>query len=612
MGFETPQPLLSQFVDWTTDGTLQLPDFQRGYKWDEERIRSLLVTVLRGHPLGVVMMLKTGNDQIRFKPRLVEGVSLSSGVEPRLLLLDGQQRLTSLTQSLKGTGVVATKDAKGKLIDRCFYIDIDVALQGDDRIDDAVVTFPADRVVRRNFGKDVERDLSSEDLEREQRMFPARLLLDQLEAALWLNGLEDRDLREKFMKLILKPVNQYTLPAIQLDEYTSKAAVATVFEKVNTGGLSLNAFELLTATFAGDREYYERTGTDFRLNEDWHETQRIFAAHPALSDVESTDFLQAVTLLATWERQRSSTSARRPAVSAKREDILKLTLQDYLQWVEPLRRAFIWCSTFLADHYIFTSRFLPYPKQLVSLAVIKVALGKDADLRGVRAKLSQWFWCGILGELYSGTVETRFVRDLEQVPSWATGSMRDEPGTVAECIFQEYRLYTLRTRGAAAYKGIYALILSQGARDWMHDQSFDKVQYTDLAVDIHHVFPKKWCDDNEIPVDDRESIVNKTPLSAFTNRSIGAKAPSKYLKQITAAADIETSALDSILGSHGIEIAHLEADDFYEFFYARTEFLIQAIESATGKSVVRYESEDDENDEYDEEDDAVSLDEEAY
>ena len=50
MGFETPQPPPSQYLDWTISGELQLPDFQREYKWEDERIRSLLVTVLRGHP----------------------------------------------------------------------------------------------------------------------------------------------------------------------------------------------------------------------------------------------------------------------------------------------------------------------------------------------------------------------------------------------------------------------------------------------------------------------------------------------------------------------------------------------------------------------------------
>ena len=71
MGFQAPLYDLSEYLKWTTSGGIQLPDFQREFKWEDERIRSLLVTVLRGHPLGVVMLLKTGNDQIRFQPRPV-------------------------------------------------------------------------------------------------------------------------------------------------------------------------------------------------------------------------------------------------------------------------------------------------------------------------------------------------------------------------------------------------------------------------------------------------------------------------------------------------------------------------------------------------------------
>ena len=129
-------------------------------------------------------------------------------------------------------------------------------------------------------------------------------------------------------------------------------------------------------------------------------TQKAFAAQPVLSLLENTDFLQAVTLLATHRRNLASTGPKPPAVSARREDILKLELDDYLEWVEPLRKAFLWAADFLADRHIFTHKFLPYPKQLVPLAVIKVIMGGDADLHGPKGRLVEWFWCGILGELY--------------------------------------------------------------------------------------------------------------------------------------------------------------------------------------------------------------------
>src|SRR5215510_7574304 len=127
MGFLTPMYELGQYLGWTRSGEIQLPDFQRGYKWEDERIRQLLVTILRGHPLGVVMLLKTGNDQIRFKPRPVEGVTLATEATVELLLLDGQQRLTSLTQALTGNGVVATEDSRGKKMTRRYYVYIETA-----------------------------------------------------------------------------------------------------------------------------------------------------------------------------------------------------------------------------------------------------------------------------------------------------------------------------------------------------------------------------------------------------------------------------------------------------------------------------------------------------
>lgn len=304
--------------------------------------------------------------------------------------------------------------------------------------------------------------------------------------------------------------------------------------------------------------------------------------------MENTDFLQAVTLLATRKRNLADTSAKPVGVSAKREDILKLTLDDYLEWVDPLREAFLWAADFLADRYIFDLRFLPYPKQLIPLAAIRVAMGADADLRGPRERIVRWFWSGILGELYGGAIETRFVRDLEQVPGWAIDTDGAEvPRTVQDAVFVESRLHSLRTRNAAAYKGIYSLLLANEARDWMEDKALDKVQYASLSVDIHHIFPKHWCAQNGIDDERRESVVNKTAISARTNRTIGGSAPSKYVAAIESKAQILPAQLDPLLESHLISAESLRADDFDAFFADRRERLCQLIEKALGKSVPR-------------------------
>lgn len=589
MGFETPQPPLSDYLKWTTSGYLQLPDFQRGWTWEDERVRSLLVTVLRGHPMGAVMLLETGNDLVRFKPKPIEGTKGPAVVEPKFLLLDGQQRLTSLTQALTADGVVNTKDAKGKLLRRRYYVDIRKAVEGDDAIDDAVFAVPEDGVIRENFGRDIKRDLSTPELELAQEMFPLRLLLAGYDGFSWLMNLADRNLSKQFSDAIYGPVTTYQIPAIQLNKETSKSAVATVFEKVNTGGVPLSVFELLTAMFAGDADYFATHGTDFRLNDDWRSIQERFAHSSILSSVGSTDFLQGVTLLATLERQRRSTADRTPAVSAKRDDILKLQLDEYVRWRGRLVEALEWCATFVADQHIFANEFLPYSTQLVPLSVIRVILGDEADAHGVKARLRQWYWCGILGELYGSSTETRFARDVEQVPGWARHHDSPTPLTVTDATFAESRLYTLRTRRSAAYKGIYALIIGRGAKDWIRDVSFDKVQYVALATDIHHIFPQKWCKDMGIDAVKWDSIVNKTPLAAETNRAIGGAAPSAYLERVGSRAQLSAEGVDELLESHGVLPDAARGDDFEAHFEHRKAWLLDLIEAAMGKRVQREE-----------------------
>jgi hypothetical protein len=589
MGFETPQPPLSEYLEWTTAGHLQLPDFQREYKWEDERIRSLLVTVLRGHPMGAVMLLETGNDQVRFKPKAITGTSVPSGKEPKLLLLDGQQRLTSLTQALTGTGTVQTKDAKGKLIKRRYYVDMRSALEGDDAIDTAVKSIPDDGRIKANFDRDIVFDVSTPELEQKEAWFPLRLLYSGWDGAAWVNALTDKDLAERFTNRILKPSANYQIPAIQLKKDISKAAVATVFEKVNTGGVPLNVFELLTATFAGDADYFAKHGEDFRLNDDWQAIHKLFKNESVLETVRNTDFLQGVSLLATHKRNRQSTAERKPAVSARREDILRVALDDYLEWRDSLVAAFEWTAVFLANQCIFDKKFVPYPPQLVPLAVIRVVLGDDADYHGVNEKIRKWYWCGVLGELYGSTTETRFARDVEQVPEWAKGD-GGEPITVTDAIFQEKRIYTLKTRLSAAYKGVYALLIAEGAKDWVKNVSFNKSQYASLKTDIHHIFPERWSKANGIAPVLYNSVVNKTPLAADTNRSIGGEAPTRYLNRVKSKSGLSDEAIDVIVTTHGIDTEALRSDNFEVHFTHRKGFLLDLIEAAMGKKAQRDEA----------------------
>jgi len=99
-----------------------------------------------------------------------------------------------------------------------------------------------------------------------------------------------------------------------------------------------------------------------------------------------------------------------------------------------------------------------------------------------------------------------------------------------------------------------------------------------MSVDIHHIFPYKWCIDNKIDPEQRESIVNKTPLSTLTNRKIGGAAPSKYLAAVEKAAGITSEKLDALVSSHQCDPGAMRLDDFDAFFTSRREALVRLVE----------------------------------
>lgn len=596
MPFESPDWPLGELLRDIRAGKVQLPDFQRDWKWDDARIASLLATISRGYPIGVVMTLETGGVDVRFKPKPLAGVDAATALHPpEQLLLDGQQRLTSLFQALMSGRVVDTSDSRGKRLKRWYYADIAKVLEDEGDREEAIVGIPEDRVLRTDFGRTVAEDLSSLEGESAAGKFPLSLVFDS-DATLdwaWAYVGDDKARRETwkaFKSSFLDNFTSYLVPVIKLTKTTPKEAVCTVFEKVNTGGVPLNVFELITATYAGDPAYFASHGSDFRLNDYWREVQQRLEPHRVLRELENTDFLQAVTLLSTWARKQShhGDPGSAPGVGCKRRDILKLSLHDFLAWAPRVTEALEWAAAFLAEEHIFDARDVPYRSQIVPLVAIRAAAGDDASLYGQDAKLRQWFWCGVLGELYGGTTETRFARDIEQVLSWLDGGTRS--ATVNDASFHAERLMTLRTRNSAAYKGIYALLMRQGGRDWMKNQALERSAFFQYKVDIHHIFPKAWCVKNDIDRLRRESIVNKTAISRETNLKIGSKSPAIYLAALEKAAGVERAQLDQVLRSHAIEPAHLRADDFDLFFVARSEALLDLVAAAMGKAPVRDEA----------------------
>nr|WP_295245517.1 DUF262 domain-containing protein [Ruminococcus sp.] len=567
---------ISELMVSISKGAIQLPDFQRGWVWEDGRIKALIASITNNYPVGAAMFLEYGNDNIRFKYRVIEGVT-ATDVIPTELILDGQQRLTSIYSSLYSRNAVHTRTDKGKKIFRYYYIDIKKACDPNcDRVD-AIFSVPETRIITSNFGRDIELDLSNRTKEFENKMFPLNLILDFPEEQNWQNeyyafyNYNPEIIKEftGFNKKIIMQTLQYKIPVISLGKDTPKEAVCQVFENVNTGGVSLTVFELVTAIFAMD---------DFELRKDWEERKAKYFDGDLLSCITATDFLTACTLLSTYKKGGT--------VSCKKKDVLNLSLKDYNKFADALSEGFVEAEKILQEERVFSNKDLPYSTQLIPLAALCTLLsnGNRIKVTNIKNKIRQWYWCGVFGELYGGANETRYVNDVVGVMNWIENN-GNIPKTIQESYFNPTRLLTLQSRQSAAYKGIMALILKNHCKDFISGREMDFTVYKSENIDIHHIFPRSYCEKNNLSKEKWNSVVNKTPISYSTNREIGGVAPSEYLKKIEEKGQVDYNSLNDYLQTHLIDVSAARSNDFEKHIVLRAKLLLDAIEKATGKII---------------------------
>lgn len=567
---------ISELMKDVHTGKAQLPDFQRGWVWDDNRIRALIASITSNFPIGAAMFLEYGNENIRFKYRVIEGSPAKDAI-PSELILDGQQRLTSMYSSLYSEKAVDTVTDKGQKIKRFYYIDIEKAISSDvDRLD-AIVSVPENRIVTSNFGRTEELNVSTREKEFENKLFPLNIILDYAKIQDWQNNYYafynyDASIIQEFTKfntMLVIPTIQYKIPVILLGKETPKEAVCQVFENVNTGGVSLTVFELVTAIFAMD---------DFELRKDWEDRKEQYFNKDLLTVVDATDFLTACTLLSTYKKKGT--------VSCKKKDVLNLSLADYKKYKDLLTEGFLEAERILQEERIFLSRDLPYTTQFIPMAVLCALLIEDKkiSITNVKDKIKKWYWCGVFGEMYGGANETRYVNDVVGVMDWITDNNKI-PKTVQEAYFNPTRLLSLQSRQSAAYKGLMALVLKNHCKDFISGREMDFTLYKAESIDIHHIFPKDHCEKNNYPKSKWNSVVNKTPISYSTNREIGGVAPSKYLAKIEDNGKVSSNVLDGYIDTHWISIQYCRGDNFDKHIIYRAIKLLDAIEAAMGKPI---------------------------
>ena len=279
-----------------------LPDFQRDFVWEPRATEELIESICQNYPAGSLLRIKNSSS-FYFTPREFAGATPLNRHQPSYLILDGQQRLTSLYQALYGKG------------NHRYFINLQ-GLMDDMDLEDCVFYLNL---------KDEQKKLGTLQQQATALVFPFQLLFgdtggfdDWLDHILELRSESDPDKRalkqrlRTMEKTWLKPVEEYEFPVVTLADDTSAVAVCTIFETLNRTGVKLSVFDLLTARFWSD---------DVRLRDLWAKAQEDY---PIISEfwVDPYYILQAIAIF------KSSS-----APSCKRSDVLKMsTTQIQTGW----------------------------------------------------------------------------------------------------------------------------------------------------------------------------------------------------------------------------------------------------------------------------------------
>lgn len=577
---EAKKSKLGDLMRKIKDGEIQLPDFQRDWIWSDEQIKSLLESVIRGFPINSILLLACDGDNLKFAYRPIEGVEKPSS-KPQYLILDGQQRLTSLFGALFSDKPFKIGKGKKELF---YYIDMAKAIEvinNSSDEDDIIISVPTGRKLKAK-GKNL--DLSSQDKEFAEGMFPLNKISDGTRLN-WIVGYTtyyaNDPAKQKFVMEFNNRASEimyYDMAIIELDKNTSLNAVCKIFENVNKGISKLDTFDLLTSIFATKTD---ENGEPIKLRADWEGVHKKFTeiGLDILASVDCSDFVTALTLFVSYKNRGTKNS-----VSCKGEDILKLQYEDYLHYKSNIIEGFIEAGKFLEDDGITTTKYLPYKSQLIPMAAIFAEIKAEGkDTAASRIKIRQWYWYCVFSESYKDGQGARYAKDIVQVMKWI--NKREEPEIIRRTQIGAVRLMNLRSTTSAAYKGMISIILKNGARDFLAGKNMGTSANYAESIDIHHIFPKKYCEVQKISKDKFDNIANKTLILKGTNKIIGSNAPSVYLEKIQSKLNLSSSEVDEILAGHLIDAIFCRADDFNAFIVNRAKKILDAVEMLTGRKV---------------------------
>ena len=510
-----------ELIEAIDRGEILLPEIQRAYVWKGPQVTKLIDSLYRDYPSGQILLWDTADLPVT---KVIEGVEIQPGSQnghPKIVL-DGQQRLTSLYKALR-------EDAKD--LEVYFHL-------GNEQFQLYLARLKADPlwISVRDVLNNKKADLKT---------------LREIEGKLGTNI--DDDTKDVYLDRLqrLRRVGDYKYPIeiFKTDDYNQ---VTELFVRINSGGTRLRAAELVLAQLA------------LRLPGALVDTfEKAIDEYDELGyELDARFLIRALIVSGTGQSRFRYLS-----------DFWKKDSEEFRKVWQRAKRGVDAAVNFVRQNAGFeSSDWLPSLNALIPLAAYFEH--HHAVTGDIEHGLLQWFYVASLRGRYSAAAETAMDEDLKAIQSEDPISklMRNTlgPDEKIEVSADEF--------DDAGWKNplfpmTYAVAKKQGAKDWFKGMALSQdVVGEDHQVEIHHIFPKALLKERGERRKDIDEIANLAFLMARPNKQINKREPLEYLSEI---ADEHPDRL--IAQSVPMERRLWTLDKFQDFLAARRQLLAKAV-----------------------------------
>lgn len=423
-GTRTQSLGLPDLLELVGRGALALPEFQRDYVWSDDNVRSLLATVIKGWPAGMLLFMEMPVDRYLAIRPFAGGPPVDEESVTHVVL-DGQQRLTALYEALRGeervwaigAAAVSSKATPEELEDAITVMPrwrwerkFAAAPAGNDMLVPLSVLSPPERFFRwrDNQSEHPMSSLASDDV---------RLLLNRS----YKSGLDS--------------LGRYKFPVVLVDRHMQMSSVARIFERVNTSGLALNTFDLVVAHLFKD---------GWNLRSEWNEAN---AREPLLGVLLGEDGMAAIESIAL----RLTRDVRRQAILDLPPDVV------HAAWPETIDAMSRTVKFLHTECGVLNGDYLPHR----AFPVILAAAATRVDLQLHQKQLRRWFFQRAFGSRFDAAVNTRVVSEYDLIRQLTEPAVEMPTARLDQEVLAE----ALRRRTGTIWRALLSAMSFAGAND---------------------------------------------------------------------------------------------------------------------------------------------------